>query len=63
MDLDELVKRDKVCHICGKGGFDPRSKARRATRDHVIPRSRGGPGTDDNIRLAHWRCNQLKGDS
>ena len=63
MTIDELIARDKVCHICGKGGFDARSKARRPTRDHLTPRSKGGPGTDDNIKLAHWRCNQVKGDS
>lgn len=63
MTLDELIERDGGrCHMCG-GQVDARSDARRPTRDHVVPKSKGGRGTDDNIRLAHWRCNQLKGDS
>jgi 5-methylcytosine-specific restriction endonuclease McrA len=57
--LDELMARDgAICHLCGRA-----VKPKDATRDHVVARSKGGPGTDDNIKLAHWRCNQLKGDS
>lgn len=58
MTIDELMARDKgLCHICGRT-----VDRRKATRDHVIPKSKGGKGTDDNIRLAHWRCNQIKSD-
>ena len=31
-----------------------------ATRDHVIPRSKGGPDHHSNIVCACLRCNQLK---
>lgn len=33
------------------------------SRDHVIPKSRGGKNEWNNIRLAHRRCNSLKKDS
>ncbi|MCF6328416.1 MAG: HNH endonuclease [Henriciella sp.] len=33
----------------------------RATFDHVIPRSKGGPDTPANLQLAHARCNKIKG--
>lgn len=32
------------------------------TFDHWIPRSRGGTWDIENLRLAHKRCNALKGD-
>lgn len=48
------------CWICGKV-MDFRLCARRrwraATVDHVIPTSVGGPNTQDNLRLAHRKCN------
>ena len=31
--------------------------------DHVIPISKGGPDTLDNVKIAHAKCNLLKGDS
>lgn len=33
------------------------------TIDHVYPVSKGGSHTWDNVRLAHWYCNVLKGDT
>lgn len=45
-----------TCPLCGRW-FPPAEM----TRDHVVPRSRGG-GTDwDNIQLACAPCNQFKG--
>jgi 5-methylcytosine-specific restriction endonuclease McrA len=32
------------------------------TVDHVIPASAGGSDRDDNLRAAHWHCNEAKGD-
>lgn len=61
MTLEELYVRDKgVCGICGREVR--RDRPATWTRDHIVPKSKGGPGTDNNIRLAHWRCNQIKSD-
>jgi len=30
--------------------------------DHILPRSRGGTEDDDNLQIAHLRCNLLKHD-
>jgi 5-methylcytosine-specific restriction endonuclease McrA len=59
----EIIERDKgACYLCGlpvdvslpKG--DPLSKH----FDHVIPLSKGGPHSMENIRLTHARCNYRK---
>lgn len=49
------------CWICGYGFRDdillgPLSK----TKDHVIPKSKGGSNAWSNIRAAHNRCNQIR---
>lgn len=49
-----LVKAEKVCAYCGSAGH--------LHWEHVIPRSRGGPDTIDNIVLACEQCNLSKGD-
>jgi hypothetical protein len=33
-----------------------------ASTDHVVPLSAGGKDDRTNIRLAHWHCNEEKGD-
>ena len=63
-----LKKYGTNCHICNEP-ID--LKAPRALRfkgwenglhlDHVIPISKGGPDTIDNIRPAHGLCNMKKG--
>lgn len=63
-----LEKYGTDCHICGEP-ID--LKAPRALRykgwehglhlDHVIPISKGGPDTIDNVRPAHGICNIRKG--
>lgn len=55
---DLIYERDGArCHIC-------RLTVRRedASLDHLIPASRGGASTQDNLALAHLRCNQSRGD-
>ena len=44
------------CAGCGEH-FQPRN----LTVDHVVPRSRGGPDTDENLQLLCGACNSLKG--
>lgn len=36
---------------------------KKASIDHVIPRSRGGNNSLDNLKLAHRDCNSRKGNS
>lgn len=69
--LEKLYDRDKgICYICG-GNCDWNDIYIDAdgnriigpnypTRDHVIPISKGGDNTCDNIKLAHMRCNSVK---
>ena len=53
-----------ICYICGthidpdRVGSDPGS----ATLDHIVPLSRGGKHTWDNVAPAHLCCNELKSD-
>ena len=66
--LNRLIERDGMtCYLCGKtctkddnrwGSFGPDYP----TIDHVIPLSKGGTHTWDNVRVACGICNELKGD-
>ncbi|MBD0345947.1 MAG: HNH endonuclease, partial [Coleofasciculus sp. Co-bin14] len=52
----EVLRRDKhACQYCGS--------TKKLTLDHVIPRSKGGKHTWDNVVTACERCNSQKGDS
>jgi 5-methylcytosine-specific restriction endonuclease McrA len=42
--------------------FAPKDSWWKVTLDHIIPLSKGGTHTWDNVRPAHRRCNELKGD-
>lgn len=64
--LDEYIRRRRVaweeqkhlCSICGKQLF-----WKDAVTDHFNPRGMGGGSRRDNqenIRAAHWECNQKK---
>lgn len=49
--------------VLARGGYRCVYCGRRAdTRDHVVPRSRGGANTADNLVAACKRCNNAKGD-
>ena len=51
----EVFLRDGyTCQYCGR-------KARDLTLDHVVPRSRGGPDTWENLVSACGTCNSRKG--
>lgn len=57
IDVNEIILRDKSrCHLCRK--FVRPSER---SLDHVIPRSRGGATSMENLKLAHSRCNSRKG--
>ena len=54
-----------TCCICARK-IDKRLRCPNywaATIDHVIPLSKGGTHTWDNVRPAHWKCNMDKGNS
>lgn len=52
-----LFRRDlQLCMYCGE-----KTPERELTRDHVVPRSRGGADTWTNVVAACRRCNQRKG--
>jgi 5-methylcytosine-specific restriction endonuclease McrA len=63
-----LADRDgKRCAICRKTinitlSSGPRGNPLGASIDHVIPRSRGGSDDLANLRLAHWKCNNQRGN-
>ncbi len=51
----EVLRRDKhTCQYCGS--------TKKLTLDHVIPRSKGGKHSWDNVVIACERCNSRKGD-
>jgi 5-methylcytosine-specific restriction endonuclease McrA len=53
-----LFRRDaNLCLYCGQGHLD-----RDLTRDHVLPRSRGGTDHWENVVAACKRCNHFKGN-
>lgn len=73
ISLAKLRKKEKdTCHICkekcdisdyeisDEGYFI--AGERYPSIDHVIPVSKGGTHTWDNVRLAHRRCNTIKSD-
>lgn len=55
----KVVRRDNhVCQVCYEYVPDTEVEF-----DHIIPYSKGGPTTVDNIRLLCWSCNRKKSDS
>ena len=54
----EIIIRDKnQCQYCGK-----KFHSDKLTLDHVLPKSKGGQNTWDNLVAACKKCNQKKGD-
>ncbi|HTW86111.1 MAG TPA: HNH endonuclease [Candidatus Sulfotelmatobacter sp.] len=49
-----LLRDDYTCQYCGIKG------ERMMTVDHVVPRSKGGPSTWENLVCACMRCNNRK---
>ena len=53
-----IYDRDKgICYLCGDL-VDPTD----FHIDHFIPISRGGPNSEENLRLTHPICNSVKSD-
>ena len=51
------------CNYCNRPVFSNAAKPRhRLTKDHIVPLCRGGVDLIENIAIACWRCNCLKGN-
>lgn len=57
MQVGELIERDgRACVWCGRELWD-----RDLTREHLVPRSRGGHMTAENAVVACRACNKRRG--
>ena len=69
ISLKKVMFRDRgICKICGKpvnkASFNGKGCGQLyPTIDHIIPLSKGGGHTWDNVQLAHLGCNSTKGDN
>lgn len=65
LSADDLVdKMGNLCRICGDE-IDmslKRTSRMGLTVDHIIPLSKGGQDTLENMQPAHWVCNVRKGN-
>ncbi|NDC49489.1 MAG: hypothetical protein EBZ61_10505 [Micrococcales bacterium] len=62
--FDDLIMRDgPLCQICGElMDWQTGRHRERVSLDHIIPISKGGSHTMDNVRLVHLSCNSKKSD-
>lgn len=59
-DFATLETQHPVCAYCGRE-FIAGHRLYKRTLDHIVPLSRGGQHTLDNLVFAHKRCNSQKG--
>lgn len=65
INIEKIYERDKwTCQICGEKVDNSLTwpNPMSATIDHIIPLSKGGTHTKDNVQLAHASCNISKSD-
>lgn len=67
--LQKLIERDGLrCALCGgmcntkDHSWSEYSGPTYPSIDHIIPMSKGGSHTWDNVQVAHIMCNSLKGN-
>ncbi len=61
-EIKQLIRKyGGKCVLCGEQVNLVHDDPRQATRDHIIPLSKGGRDTFDNLQLACSQCNQAKG--
>ena len=52
-----ILQRDNfICAYCKK-----KVSQEKAHIDHIIPQSKGGSNKDENLTVACWKCNTMKG--
>jgi 5-methylcytosine-specific restriction endonuclease McrA len=61
----QFIKQNGLCFWCARP-MKVKSETRikdplRVSREHVIPKSKGGSNRKSNITLSHMRCNILRG--
>lgn len=60
---EAVFERDGwVCGICGDPVSPTATGPMKVSLDHIIPMSKGGGHTWDNVQCAHLRCNSIKRD-
>jgi 5-methylcytosine-specific restriction endonuclease McrA len=57
---NKVYERNFICHICGDMISLEIGSLSRLSLDHVIPLSRGGKNTIENVAPAHRICNQIR---
>lgn len=64
--ITRLMARDgAACGICGEPlnrSIEDEFSSEYITFDHITPLSKGGRDAVENIRLAHRRCNEARGN-
>lgn len=52
-----------ICQLCDEpvDAFAATNSRWDATLDHIVPSSKGGDDSPENLRLAHRRCNAVRG--
>lgn len=58
-----LAASDRICWLCGGAICGQHPDPMSFSIDHVIPISKGGTDTRDNVRAAHLRCNIRRKDA
>lgn len=53
-----LVAQNNICPLC-----EETILIKDATFDHIIPISKGGTDTTDNLRVTHSICNGVRGNN
>jgi predicted SprT family Zn-dependent metalloprotease len=65
ISVEVIARRDHyLCHLCNQivDMNIKRTDKMGATIDHILPLSKGGLDTMENVALAHWICNIRKGN-
>lgn len=66
IDIEKVYEDDGwTCQICHEhvDKFTPYPNPKSASLDHIIPLSKGGTHTIDNVQLSHMECNRDKYDN
>ena len=57
---EDIKKRDN--YTCNKCGVSIQDEPHLLLEiDHIVPISKGGLTTEDNLQTLCWKCNRLKG--